>query len=223
MNKYIFASSRGADFEAEGNTPEEAWKNLCKIEINNGSLWKTQDRFRNEKAVMNQGFTPFDRNDFTKPVWKLVENQPQPQFSTLLKLLLVASKNRHKETFNIAFVGDVLANEYHKDMRAKDAFHLCLEAFMEALKYKQFEIPYRHDPVHVMEELFSSPTKIYGKIWEHGGMWADLRDSITFEEYYNCLINHILRIFMLTNISWCREQLPELNRNANKTDTNTIN
>ena len=134
----------------------------------------------------------------------------EKEFSTLLKLLLVASKNRHKEKFNIAFVSDVLKEEYYNELKAKEAFHLCLKAFMEALNYKQFEILYRHDPVQVMENLFNSPTDVYGKVWEYGGIWPGLRDSITFEEYYDCLINHILSIFTLTRVDWCRDQLPDL-------------
>lgn len=57
MKKYLFASLRGDDFEIEGNTPEEAWQNLCEREKDNGSLWKTQDECRNRCAVEKQGFS----------------------------------------------------------------------------------------------------------------------------------------------------------------------
>ena len=38
MNKYIFASLRGPDFLAYGETPEIAYQNLCDEERENGSL-----------------------------------------------------------------------------------------------------------------------------------------------------------------------------------------
>ena len=131
-------------------------------------------------------------------------------FSTLLKLLLVAAKKKETESFDVAFVSKVLAEEYYNKLKAKEAFHLCLKAFMEALEYEQFQIPYRHDPFLVIEELINSPSKVYGKAWEHGGIWPSLRDSFTFEEYYNYLISHILVTLRLTRVDWCRDQLPEL-------------
>ena len=73
MAKYLIASVRGKDFEVEGDTPEEALLNLYKTEKDNGSLWKTKDIYRNQKAVKNQGFTWFDPNDPMKGVWKLVQ------------------------------------------------------------------------------------------------------------------------------------------------------
>lgn len=138
------------------------------------------------------------------------ENKVSQTFSNRLKLLLIASKRRNKETFNIAFVSDVLKDEYHWDMKAKDAFHHCFCALTEALQFKQFEIPYQHDTTLVMEELFNCVSKFYFKKWDHGGIYPGLQDSITFEEYYNGLINHILQQFMLTRVDWCIDQLPEL-------------
>ena len=62
MNKYIFASLRGADFIAYGETPEMAYQNLCDQERENGSLWKLNDRYRNQCAVSNQGFSYLSNN-----------------------------------------------------------------------------------------------------------------------------------------------------------------
>ena len=73
MPKYLIATVRGKDFEAEGNTPEEAWLNLCKAEKNNGSLWKTKDIYRNQAAVNFEGFTWFDPNNPIKGAWKLIQ------------------------------------------------------------------------------------------------------------------------------------------------------
>lgn len=56
IKKYVFASLRGEDFEVEGVTPLDAWQNLCSREAQNGSLWKTSDKYRNEQAVKLQGF-----------------------------------------------------------------------------------------------------------------------------------------------------------------------
>lgn len=54
---YKFATVRGADFVIEGNDPKDAWLRLIEREKNNGSLWKTGDKFRNEWAVVKQGFS----------------------------------------------------------------------------------------------------------------------------------------------------------------------
>lgn len=72
MNRYFIASLRGSDFVAEGNTPEEAWENLCEKEKDNGSLWKTGDSHRNKTAVATEGFTFFDPNDPTKGAYKKI-------------------------------------------------------------------------------------------------------------------------------------------------------
>jgi hypothetical protein len=132
-------------------------------------------------------------------------------FSHRLKLLLVASKRRHNETFNIGFVADVLKDEYSFDMSAKDAFHHCLRALEEAIAYKQFELPYRNDPIFLIEEIFHSPVTGCNKKWKNGlHMFPALDDTITLEEYYNSLISKILRYFTLTRVDWCRDVLPEL-------------
>lgn len=55
--KYIFASLRGDDFVAEGETPLEAYRNLISVESENGSLWKLGDPHRNKHAVEQQGFS----------------------------------------------------------------------------------------------------------------------------------------------------------------------
>lgn len=73
MPKYLIASVRGKDFEAEGNSPEEAWLNLCEAEKDNGSLWRTKDIYRNQKAVKLEGFTWFDANNPIKGAWKLIQ------------------------------------------------------------------------------------------------------------------------------------------------------
>ena len=69
MAKYKFASLRGSDFVIEGDTPQDAWNNLCEREKNNGSLWKTQDRFRNKNAVHKQKFKYLDSKNPTSPAY----------------------------------------------------------------------------------------------------------------------------------------------------------
>lgn len=68
---YIFASLRGSDFETEGDDPLGAWYSLVDREKDNGTLWRCHDERRNRFAVEREGFTPFDPNDLTQPVWKL--------------------------------------------------------------------------------------------------------------------------------------------------------
>lgn len=72
MNTYLIASVRGNDFLAEGNTPDQAWSNLCDKEKDNGSLWKTSDSHRNKTAVLKQGFTFFDASDPSKGAYKKI-------------------------------------------------------------------------------------------------------------------------------------------------------
>lgn len=62
MNTYIFASLRGSDFIAYGETPEIAYQNLCDEERENGSLWKLFDVHRNQCAVNKQGFSYLDND-----------------------------------------------------------------------------------------------------------------------------------------------------------------
>lgn len=69
MNAYIFASLRGPDFVAYGETPEIAYQNLCDEERENGSLWKLYDSHRNAMAVKLQGFTRLD-TEFDSPAYK---------------------------------------------------------------------------------------------------------------------------------------------------------
>lgn len=64
--KYIFASVRGDDFIAEGETPIEAYKNLIAAESENGSLWKLGDPHRNQYAVEQQGFSYLSFDDGAK-------------------------------------------------------------------------------------------------------------------------------------------------------------
>jgi hypothetical protein len=73
MPKYLIASVRGKDFEAEGDTPEEAWLNLFHAEKDNGTLWRVSDVYRNQRAVRDQGFTWFNPDDPMKGVWKLIQ------------------------------------------------------------------------------------------------------------------------------------------------------
>lgn len=72
MNRYLIASVRGSDFVAEGITPQEAWKNLCEKEKDNGSLWKTGDSLRNKTAVAIECFTFFDASDPSKGAYKKI-------------------------------------------------------------------------------------------------------------------------------------------------------
>lgn len=73
MNAYFIASVRGNDFLAEGNTPDQAWRNLCDKEKDNGSLWKTSDSYRNKTAVLKQGFTFFDVTNPSKGAYKKID------------------------------------------------------------------------------------------------------------------------------------------------------
>lgn len=43
MNMYEFASLRGKNFRAQGNTPEEAYQKLCEMYKDDGVLWRMSD------------------------------------------------------------------------------------------------------------------------------------------------------------------------------------
>lgn len=73
LHTYLIASLRGPDFEIQAATPENAWHKLVEREKENGVLWRTSDKFRNNAAVKSQGFTFYDPSDHTKGAWKLVE------------------------------------------------------------------------------------------------------------------------------------------------------
>lgn len=53
MKLFIFASVRGADFQSFGKDVHEAYKNLVEKEKHNGSLWKLQDKIRNQWCFDN--------------------------------------------------------------------------------------------------------------------------------------------------------------------------
>lgn len=57
MPKYIFASLRGSDFIACGDSPILALNSLYERNKDNGNLWKLGDKLRNKYAVENQGFS----------------------------------------------------------------------------------------------------------------------------------------------------------------------
>jgi hypothetical protein len=66
MKTYLFASLRGDDFEIQGESPEDAWRNLVEKEKDNGSLWKTSDVMRNKYAVRHEGFSKLE---FPNKTW----------------------------------------------------------------------------------------------------------------------------------------------------------
>lgn len=69
MNTYEFASLRGNNFIIDGYTPNDAWNRLVERERDNGSLWKTSDKYCNQAHVNNFGFSFLDNNpDF--PAYK---------------------------------------------------------------------------------------------------------------------------------------------------------
>lgn len=70
MQKFLFSSCRGKDFEATGETPEEAYQNLVLAEFDSGRLRRLNDAFRNTTAVNKQGFTFFDVNSPEKGAYK---------------------------------------------------------------------------------------------------------------------------------------------------------
>lgn len=69
MAKYKFASLRGSDFVIEGDTPQDAWNKLCEREKDNGSLWKTQDLFRNKNAVQKNKYKYLNSKDPNSPAY----------------------------------------------------------------------------------------------------------------------------------------------------------
>lgn len=59
---YVFASVRGPDLMIDvplGTSVEDAYKLLCKREIDNGSLWKLVNNCRNKIAIEDFGFHPY--------------------------------------------------------------------------------------------------------------------------------------------------------------------
>lgn len=73
MKTFEFASLRGDDFIAHGETAEEAWKNLVDAEKDNGSIWKTSDPLRNKCAVELQGFSLMESENFYSPAYREIK------------------------------------------------------------------------------------------------------------------------------------------------------
>lgn len=65
MNRYKFASVRGADFEAQGETPCDAFENLLQQEKDNGSLWRLHDPLRIKTAIAKEGFSMLKCNGYS--------------------------------------------------------------------------------------------------------------------------------------------------------------
>lgn len=54
--RYLFASSRGPDFESEGNSSQDAYRKLLEKEKYSGTLWRLSDPHRLKFAIKHQGF-----------------------------------------------------------------------------------------------------------------------------------------------------------------------
>jgi hypothetical protein len=59
--KYEFASLRGDNFIAEGNTPEDAYKNLVEQEKDEGTLWRLSDPYLVEHCI-RRGWSRLGQN-----------------------------------------------------------------------------------------------------------------------------------------------------------------
>jgi hypothetical protein len=59
MKKFTFASVRGEDFVVFEENIENAFKNLCEEEKDNGVLWRLFDFYRNSYAINNEGFIAY--------------------------------------------------------------------------------------------------------------------------------------------------------------------
>jgi len=72
MPIYQFKSLHGTDFFIEGDSPSDAYNNLCNREADNGTLWLLHDIYRNRHAVNNQRFVCLVENDYWNPVYMRV-------------------------------------------------------------------------------------------------------------------------------------------------------
>lgn len=60
--RYVFASLREPDFKIDvplGTSVDEAYRLLCEREMNNGTLWKLFNDYRNKTAIEKFGFQPY--------------------------------------------------------------------------------------------------------------------------------------------------------------------
>jgi hypothetical protein len=61
MPIYIFASTRGNDFEIEGKSPLHALMKLRIREAEEGTLWRLNDDTYNRFAIKHRGFRYLDQ------------------------------------------------------------------------------------------------------------------------------------------------------------------
>lgn len=135
----------------------------------------------------------------------IIDNK-EIKFSNSLKHLLLAIKKSDIE-LNTDLVRHALAKEYCFDLLLGDVIYHLIKLYIEASKEPRFQIPYSHDQGIQFENIIKAPINGFFNLAKYPQMNPRLDTTATVEEFYNCIIKHILSELRLANISWCRNYL----------------
>lgn len=116
--------------------------------------------------------------------------------STGLRTLLIATKEPRPPT-TWQEVGEVLAPVFAFDMSFHDVLVILCGAHQELIAEPRFQVG---QPQKQAFDLLTAPIKGYFKV-------VGLQDSMTVEQFYNSMVEHMVSEIRLSRVDWCKHEL----------------
>jgi hypothetical protein len=102
------------------------------------------------------------------------------------KVLLNHAKSEYSE-FTWKALSNILAPMYHYDMKLVDVLHVVAMAYETICNEPKFSVEFN------LQDLLLAPT----------GSSVNLKTSMTIEQYYNKVIDHMMCRMRESKVSWC--------------------
>jgi hypothetical protein len=102
------------------------------------------------------------------------------------KVLLNHAKSEYSE-FTWKAISNILAPMYHYDMKIVDVLHVVTIAYQSICEESRFRVEFN------LQDLLLAPT----------GPSVNLKTTMTIEEYYNKVIDHMMSRLRDSKVGWC--------------------